>query len=325
MMKSIAFNDTANPADDEGFVIVDSPQGFSSILEDDDEESYDHCDDAFSFSSLHQNVPVSSLPMETVQDNFFEPPIGQEVLPPAGPSTPSLLSDYDYDDEDDDDDNPAFATENSCQLKVVIPHIDSDVEGLCALVGSLPSVSEPGGALPEDKSAPAPTSTALSTPEPTLLEATTASAIHSSVSSSFSEYPTGLSSEEDDDDDDSNKDASATAMIPSSGSTDEDDDEVASADKEEETSTTTDLHSTTEPTNSRLSKKKRRKQLKLAKKAAAAAAAAAALGHLTLRSTTPKRKGTKNRKKVANIAVSCAVQSIAEYKSEVLKTSKKIR
>ena len=316
MMKSIAFNDTANPADEEGFVIVDSPQGFSSILEhDDDEDSYDHCDDAFSFSSLHQNVPVSSLPMEAVQDNFFEPPIGQEVVPPAVPSSPSLLSEYD--DEDGDDDPPAFATEDTSKMKVVIPRIDSDVEGLCALVSSLPSVSESGGAREttrqgENKSAPATTTgtTSLSSPasaEPPLKA--TDSEINSSASSC--EYPTGISSEDDDKD-------SSMMMIPSTASTDEDD-EVASADKEE---SLTDPPSTTESMNSRLSKKKRRKQLKLAKKAAAAAAAAAALGHLTL----PKRKGAKNRKKVANIAVSCAVQSIAEYNLEVerKKNTKKI-
>jgi hypothetical protein len=70
-----------------------------------------------------------------------------------------------------------------------------------------------------------------------------------------------------------------------------------------------------------MSKKKRRKQLKLAKKAAAAAAAAAALGHLTMRTGTPapKRKH-KNRKKVANIAVSCAIQSLTDYKDEVERT-----
>ena len=64
MMKSIAFNDTANPADEEGFVIVDTPHGFDSVLEDDsDEESYDHCDDAFSFSSLHAKLACRRVKM----------------------------------------------------------------------------------------------------------------------------------------------------------------------------------------------------------------------------------------------------------------------
>ena len=311
MMKSIAFNDTANPADEEGFVIVDSPQGFSSILED-DEESYDHCDDAFSFSSLHQNLPVSSLPMESVQDNFFEPPIGQEVVPPAVPSSPSLLSEYDDDDEEeDDDDPPVFATEDYSKMKVVIPRIDSDVEGLCALVSSLPS-SFVSSVAHESKNGKAIAEPLARSPASGESASEEAKQLIPSLS-----FPSNNQTSRSEDE---KEDGCGTT---GRGSTEEEEDEAGdddSADKDEplEDQTTT---------SSRASKKKRRKQLKLSKKAAAAAAAAAALGHFTLRSTTPKRKGVKNRKKVANIAVSCAVQSIAEYKEEVerKKITKKIR
>lgn len=109
---------------------------------------------------------------------------------------------------------------------------------------------------------------------------------------------------------------------------------------------------------SRKSNKKRRKKLKLARKAATAAAATAAISsHLSLSSTTnynnsnnhhhnsnntrtsqhpgggsevrnkklQRRLKNNNKKQVANIAVVCATESIANFKEECLRKSKKIR
>ena len=320
-MKSIAFNDTSAAADEEGFVIVDTPphefDSPSGLLLEDDEESYDHCDDAFSFSSLHQTMPVSSIPMESVQDDFFEHPLGQEVVPPAVPSSPSLLS-----EDDDDDDPPVFAMEDSPKLNVIIPHIDSEVERLCALVSSLPSSPNSLlGAMPADCDDPVAELSANSIPNSNNTDDNAETTIDS--------YSTGvmIPSQEDKTEEDnsvtpSSSSASGDGATTTTSTTDDDkEDDVDSAGTDNNPSDHLENRSI-----GRVSKKKRRKQLKIARKAAAAAAAAAALGHgLSMRST-PKRKG-KNRKKVANIAVSCAVQSIAEYKEEVerAKIVKKIR
>lgn len=85
------------------------------------------------------------------------------------------------------------------------------------------------------------------------------------------------------------------------------------------------------PAMSRISNKKRRKKMKLMKKAAAAAAAAAALSEMTLsgramskpsKVAAPKKKSKGNpsrfqSKRVANIAVACATESISAYKDEL--------
>jgi len=305
MMKSIAFNESTNTADEEGFVIIDAPMELdSSVMEEEDEESYDHCDDAFSFSSLHQTLPLSSLPMETVRDNFFERPVGQEVVPPVDLCSHSLLSDCE-DDDGKDEDSPSSPSGNSSTMKVVIPHIDSDVEGLCALVSSIPSIPPSGGIVSQrdeqstedsKESIPCVVSTikdnaedndAYIDPSPELMtapgEEKEVEAGTSAPSSSSSSSGVGTSTDEGEDDD-----------VGSLGP--------------DKAFDSLEAHPV-----GRVSKKKLRKQMKLAKKASVAASA---LGQMSM---PPKRRG-KNRKKVANIAVSCAVQSIAEYKEHVERT-----
>lgn len=88
----------------------------------------------------------------------------------------------------------------------------------------------------------------------------------------------------------------------------------------------------------RLSNKKRRKKMKLLKKAAAAASAAAALSSDVPRSaSTTSSNSTKSSKKqtravpftryqskrVANVAVACATETLASYKAELKSGSKK--
>ena len=295
MMKSIALNDSSHPADEEGFVLVDSPQSFGSVLlEDDDEASYDHCEDAFSFSSLHQTL--STIP--AVQDNFFEPAeIGQEVIPPAAPEVcPSLLGsssdDYHYEDPAPD------------STHLVIPRFDSDTEELGALVS--PAVPNTDQAIASEKIIPSGESTAgveESLPVPSVDE-------ENAECSSLGE--------KDSEDSAAPFSSSSSSMGEAASGTDDD---VASSSSDKAAA---DYYA--ELPVSRVSKKKRRKQLKLAKKAAAAAAAAAALGgHLSsmrVTTTQPPKRGKKSRKKIANIAVSCAVQSLAEYKDEVERTTK---
>ena len=305
-MKSIAFNDSH---DVDEFVIVDTPMDFdSSVLGEEDEESYDHCDDAFSFSSLNQTLPVSS--MEAVRDNFFEPPAVRDNFFEAVASSPSLLSDDD--DNDDDEEPPAYAPENSSTMQVVFPRIDSDVEGLCALVSSISSVPPSGGIVSprvenstevSDESVPCVTAS---------VEANTEEERDIQDSSDL----TTASVEDKEEEAGSTTPSSSSSSSGPGTSTDEGEyDDIGSSGPEKA------LDALKKPPMDRVSKKKRRKQLKLAKKAAAAAAAAAALS-LPL---PPKRRG-KNRKKVANIAVCCAVQSIVEYKEQVERTkvSKKI-
>jgi hypothetical protein len=104
----------------------------------------------------------------------------------------------------------------------------------------------------------------------------------------------------------------------------------------EETSSednTSDHHGTLEEQalrqGSRKSNKKRRKHSKLMRKAAAAAAAAAAISELTRNGTnSPGKKkaiagGGRLTKRVANIAVACAAESIAHYKAGHLVKGKK--
>uniref|UniRef100_A0A7S3P832 Uncharacterized protein n=1 Tax=Amphora coffeiformis TaxID=265554 RepID=A0A7S3P832_9STRA len=295
MMKSIFFNDSTNPANEEGFVIVDTPMEFdsSSVLEE-DEESYDHCDDAFSFSSLHQSLPVSSLPMGAVRDNFFEPPaVGQEVVPPAVPSSNSLS-------DGEDEESPTYASEKSSTLKVVIPHIDSDVEGLCALVSSIPSVPPSGEIVcPSDE-------TNAEVLDESIPYAVGSVEDHAEENDTPSCPSADLMMAASGEDKQEEAGPTTSSSRPATSADEVEDDEVGSSGPDNA------LESLEEPPVGRMSKKKRRKQMKLAKKAAAAAAAAA----LHQMSLPPKRRG-KNRKKVANIAVSCAVQSIAEYKEHV--------
>ena len=74
---------------------------------------------------------------------------------------------------------------------------------------------------------------------------------------------------------------------------------------------------------SRLSNKKRRKKMKLMKKAVAAAAAAAALSEMTRGNCSPSKEcrepkmPTRVGKKLANVAVSCAHESLASYRQEM--------
>ena len=313
MMKSIFFNETPLPADEEGFVIVDAPMEFDTSVLEEDEESYDHCDDAFSFSSLHQSLPVSSIPMEVMRDNFFEPPVGEQVVPPAVPSSHSLLSDG-KDDDGGVEESPTYVSENySNNMKVVIPHIDSDVEGLCALVSDTPSVPPSGeivsprvehcAEVSHEESIPCVvTSVEVDRTEENDAQGCSSSDLTAAFGDDKEE---GLGSTT----------PSSSSSVSGQGTDEgEEDDDVGSS------GTDKALDSWEDPPVGRMSKKKRRKQMKLAKKAAAAAAAAAALGQMSLPS---KRRG-KNRKKVANIAVSCAVQSITEYKEHITKLSKKI-
>lgn len=79
---------------------------------------------------------------------------------------------------------------------------------------------------------------------------------------------------------------------------------------------------------SRKCNKKRRRHLKLMRKAAAAAAAAAAISEMTRSASSPGKKktissGGRLTKRVANIAVACAAESIASYKAEHLAKGKK--
>ncbi|CAB9501011.1 expressed unknown protein [Seminavis robusta] len=95
----------------------------------------------------------------------------------------------------------------------------------------------------------------------------------------------------------------------------------------------------------RMSNKKRRKKMKLMKKAAAAAMAAAALseassGAVVKHSTPPSPSSSRtssgksspkasssryNKKRVANIAVACATETLSSYKAELAGSSKKVR
>lgn len=73
---------------------------------------------------------------------------------------------------------------------------------------------------------------------------------------------------------------------------------------------------------SRLSNKKRRKKLKLMKQAAAAAAAAAALSGAFVPpppSAKPRKapKTTRSKKKISNVAVACATESMEAYRLEL--------
>jgi hypothetical protein len=88
----------------------------------------------------------------------------------------------------------------------------------------------------------------------------------------------------------------------------------------------------------RMSNKKRRKKMKLLKKAAAAASAAAALSSdvprsasMTSSSSKSAKKHTKvapatryQSKRVANVAVACATETLASYKAELKSTSQKM-
>jgi hypothetical protein len=84
-------------------------------------------------------------------------------------------------------------------------------------------------------------------------------------------------------------------------------------------------------TMSRISNKKRRKKLKIMKKAAATASAAQALSERAraaawaklasaqkVRQETKKQTGSRSSKKVANIAVACAAETISSYRQELM-------
>jgi len=85
-------------------------------------------------------------------------------------------------------------------------------------------------------------------------------------------------------------------------------------------------------TTSRISNKKRRKKLKMMKKAATASAAqalserartAAWTQHASAqkaRQETKKPTGSRSSKKVANIAVACAAETISSYRQELMNT-----
>lgn len=327
-MKSIALNDSVHH-DDEGFVIVDADFDSSLLLLHDrdscsaggDEDSYDHCEDAFSFSSLHQLLPASSLP--TVQDDFFDPPVGQEVeilLPPVIPPSPSLLSGVAELDLAEREDVLSFPVDvglstpsdlGEIQELVTSPLKPSDDTNAAAQAkegDAAPTVVVEGGAMAPEISRladPIVAEIALVTSDPSAEAPFTSSQEEdgcTTASSSSSEHNVATTSTDDDGDEAGTDDGEDEAL--SSGSDGKSDDN----------NTATVVTAT-----SRLSKKKRSKQLRLAKKAAAAAA----LGQFTLRSPTKRKLRSKGRnKKVANIAVSCAVQSLADYKDEIERSNK---
>jgi hypothetical protein len=326
MMKSIALNDSVHH-DDEGFVIVGAEFDSSLLLLNDDdicsaggdEDSYDHCEDAFSFSSLHQTLPASSL-LPTVQDNFFDPPPGQEVeflLPPAIPLSPSLLSEVAELDLAEREDVL------SCSIDVVL-YEPSDLEGTQEPVLSPLKTPQEDDTVQEDEENTAPAAVVMGDslgPEPSMPENPIVPEIPPITSDTPDEARFASSEEEGGCTTTSSSSSSHQVAARSDdgealGSTDDGEDEVESSGSDGKWDDDTVV-------TSRLSKKKRSKQLRLAKKAAAAAAAAAALGQFTLRSPTKRKLRSKGRsKKVANIAVSCAVQSLADYKDEVERSSK---
>lgn len=320
-MKSIALNDSVHH-DDEGFVIVDAEFDSSLLLLNDDdtcsaggdEDSYDHCEDAFSFSSLHQTLPASSL-LPTVQDNFFDPPPGQEVeflLPPVIPLSPSLLSEVAELDLAETEDVL------SCSIDLAL-YEPSDLEETQEPVLSPLKTPQEDDTVQEDEENTAPAAVVMGDslgPEHSMPENPIVPEIPP-VSSDTPDEARFASSEEEEGCTTTSSSSSDQVAARSDdgealGSTDDGEDEVESSGSDGKWDDNTVV-------TSRLSKKKRSKQLRLAKKAAAAAA----LGQFTLRSPNKRKLRSKGRnKKVANIAVSCAVQSLADYKDEVERSSK---
>lgn len=329
MMKSIALlNDSHHHVDEEGdgFVLVDSPLGFE------EDEEFSLVDDAFSCSSLHQTLQVSSLPMESVRDNFFEPAIGQEVFSAAVTESPSMLSDDDDDDVndgeegddevDDDEDNPlSYRTEDDSGIEIVMP---SDLDRQRDMVSSLPSSAPSLGCAEFEISVKEESSAESSPNEDSNRPVESAKAEDAHVDAESSAALTNTSEEAEER---GGHSSPASSFVSGRGncsisSTDDDDGADIAGFNEDKHHGDDEDESNAGSSSRGASKKKRRKQLRLTtKKAAAAAAAAAAMGHLSLRGsgTPPKRNKAKGggRKKVANIAVACAVQSIAEYKEEV--------
>lgn len=315
-MKSIALNDsTIVPHDDDDYVLVQptTVEGQEMRL-DDDEESYDHCDDVYSLHSAPQSFAIDSQALQRYQDDFFATE-GQSRLSEStqdiqillqGISTMVSSSNDQKNSEYQSDGNncerlPELSSVSERSLEERLSPLDpaafvvSDADSVGSL--SPPDCQEHDSASIADR---VPGEVALACPASSKqrTEQRDVEDTHSAhqQESSFSMAKQATKHQED------RQDAPPK-------------------------------HKT-----SRLSNKKRRKQLKLAKRAAAAAAAAAALSttNLPTRTHTPSPARTKQairlmaqqtktkpktKRPANNIAVACATDTMARYRTECLQHS----
>ena len=324
-MKSVALSESgaheSSGVDNEDFILVQQPATTGSEsapwalsfdnddgVDDDDDASYDRCEDAYSIYSAPQSLAIDSNALESFQPDFFSSSPREQSLPPFYPS---------------------FGEDGEILLR-----------GISAIALEATDQSDDGGrhgrtsaaAAVEPHPFEASVESSVSGPSDEEVGRSIVGARAAASSSSESSFPDAAEHQPP---------RVANPAPPLCGSDrlviDDDDEDPSSSGTDDRTGVGSGGEGTASSTkSSRLCNKKRRKQLKLARKAAAAAAAAAALTHLggmvatrtsnsgsNNNNNTPKLKrhatasnASKNRKQVANIAVACATESLARYREE---------
>lgn len=296
----------------------------------DDEASYDYCDDAYSLHSAPQSFALDCRALQSFQEHFFENP------PPAAAAP-------------NDEEAPLLSFEDVLNESST-DEVEILLEGLSSIVDEPP---DPAVACREllpstaaERLLECPFASEHSTFRPGASDEKKSTLRASSHSYGGEVCPLQQPFPKID---------AGSIMYSSTGvgSDDCDVSRIPSSDEKPHYDLTVSTDSNDSVTGScrgsRKSNKKRRKQLKLARKAATAAAAAAAISQLTLSPTRRHQTATtlpppvstaattatrnkklqrrlkkSNKKQVANIAVACATESIAAYKEERLRKSKKV-
>ena len=286
MMESVALYES-HIVEDTDYVLVEPQQNNGNNMEiDDDDDSYDYCDDVVSMLSVEQPSSLSVCSdLPSIDPTAFGIEPTKEMKSERRPRLISFGNDED-------------------EARIRSERFQSSIETLDEEMGSQEHGFDSTGTSIVDS-----TEDSDETPERETLAESTEESDEQSETEALAE-----STAESDD-----RTETETAGPPPSGST-----ATSMAGATKESLKAHKETAAPPPIKSRLSNKKRRKKMKLLKKATAAAAAAAALSEMTALvpspvptgPTTPRRK-TKASKKASNVAVACATETMEAFRQEL--------
>jgi hypothetical protein len=303
MMQSVALTDSCQH--DEDFVIVEAEGTHNCVPtyvydDDDDLDSYDYCEDAYSAPLVAQ--PLTTDPALTFQHEFLDYPLSYNLNQEGQHSSPSAcvpkilspgISLIPFGEANSSDEAEADSVEGSIaasEISTSTREDEGEKERISRRVHQVKDSDTDNDGTDSDAA-------------PSASSGSSVAGDGGSDSLRYTDPFAPMSTK---------RDESSRASSSSSSSS------VVSASAHQKTPSVSDdssAHSTSSKM-SRVSNKKLRKQLKSAKKAAAAAAAAA---------LSPTSRNKKTTKKSNKKQVACATQGLASYREEVSRNNKNFR